>query len=143
MFCSTIIPTIARATLSRAVCSVLDQELPAEGREIIVVNDSGERLPEGDWQSSDGVRIVETRCRERCVARNVGAAIARGRYLHFLDDDDWLLPGAMTSFWELAQTGKALWLHGGYNFVDCTSKVVQKWQPDEVGNCLVRLVAAE
>jgi glycosyltransferase involved in cell wall biosynthesis len=77
------------------------------------------------------------------VARNTGAAIAQGRYLHFLDDDDWLLPGAWESFWQLAQRSQAPWLYGGYNFVDWEGNVLQEWHPDEVGNCLVRLIAAE
>ena len=39
MFSSTIIPTIGRSTLSRAVCSILDQSLPSADYEVIVVND--------------------------------------------------------------------------------------------------------
>ena len=39
MFCSTIIPTVNRPTLSRAVYSVLQQDFPEDQYEIIVVND--------------------------------------------------------------------------------------------------------
>ena len=101
MFCSTVIPTIGRSTLSRAVCSVLQQSFTADEFEVIVVNDSGSPLPDADWQHSDHVRVLHTNRRERSVARNTGAAIAEGRYLHFLDDDDWLLPGALKTFWDL------------------------------------------
>jgi hypothetical protein len=45
MFSSTVIPTIGRPTLDRAVRSVLDQGFSADDFEVIVVNDSGERLP--------------------------------------------------------------------------------------------------
>ena len=99
MFSSTIIPTISRPTLSRAVCSVLSQDFTSADFEVIVVNDSGQPLPDAAWQYSERVRIIETNRRERCVARNTGAAIARGNYLHFLDDDDWLLPDALEAFW--------------------------------------------
>ena len=52
MFSSTIIATIARPTLSRAVCSVLDQILDTDDFEVIVVNDTGQPLPEENWQYS-------------------------------------------------------------------------------------------
>jgi len=55
----------------------------ADDFEVIIVNDSGQPLPEADWQKSKRVRIINTNRRERSVARNAGAAIARGRYLHF------------------------------------------------------------
>ena len=38
--------------------------------------------------------VVNTHHSERSVARNTGAALSHGDYLHFLDDDDILLPGA-------------------------------------------------
>jgi len=45
MFSSTIIPTVNRATLAKAVCSVLDQSFSNADFEVIVVNDSGQLLP--------------------------------------------------------------------------------------------------
>ncbi|MGH2524992.1 MAG: glycosyltransferase family A protein, partial [Anaerolineales bacterium] len=98
MFCSVVIPTIGRATLGRSVQSVLAQDCGAAGFEVIVVNDSGRPLPEAAWQRADGVRLITTNRRERSVARNTGAALAKGDYLCFLDDDDWLLPGALEAF---------------------------------------------
>ena len=108
MFCSTIIPTIGRSTLSRAVHSVLNQTFAVDSFEIIVINDSGQPLSGADWQRSEKVQMINTNRRERCFTRNTGAAIAKGRYLHFLDDDDWFLPDALENFWELAQTNNAV-----------------------------------
>src|SRR4249920_508838 len=114
MFCSTVIPTIGRPTLSRAVRSVLDQSLPGDDFQIIVVNDSGQPLPEQSWQVCPNVRIFETQQRRQTVARNVAAAVAEGSYLHFLDDDDWMLPGAFEEFRSLALRGpNASWLYCG------------------------------
>src|SRR5215204_4702450 len=109
VFCSTIIPTMGRPSLERAVLSVLNQRFDAAKVEVIVVNDSGKPLPKADWQDCARVRVISTIRRERCVARNTGSAIARGRYLHFLDDDDIILPGAMEAFWALYQSTKAEW----------------------------------
>lgn len=118
MFCSLIIPTIGRDTLARAVDSVLSQDLESDLFEVIVVNDAGHPLVAADWQHSPQARIVSTNRRERSVARNVGAAVARGTYLGFLDDDDWLLPGALREFWHLAQQApQADWLYGGIRVV--------------------------
>ena len=49
---STIIPTIGRDTLSRAVQSVLDQNCGEEKFEVIVVNDSGKALPGMSWMAA-------------------------------------------------------------------------------------------
>ncbi|MGE5222658.1 MAG: glycosyltransferase family A protein, partial [Omnitrophica WOR_2 bacterium] len=143
MFSSTIIPTVGRNSLSHSVCSVLDQSFSADGFEVIVVNDSGKPLPEMDWQSSSKVKVVNTQCRERGVARNTGAALAKGKYLHFLDDDDILLPGALQAFWELSQTTDAAWLHGHYQSMDNQGNVLQEFDPEMEGNIFANLIAGE
>ena len=143
MFCSAVIPTIGRATLSRAVYSVLNQEFNNDDFEVIVVNDTGEPLPEMDWQHSVRVRIITTQKRERSVARNTGAAVAHGKYLYFLDDDDIMLPGALQEFWELSQRTDAQWLFGSYQTVDNEGNLVADFHPDLKGNISAWLVAGE
>ena len=142
MFCSTVIPTVGRSTLSRAVYSVLDQTFTADDFEVIVVNDSGRPLPEADWQQANRVWVINTNRRELCVARNSGAAIAKGRYLHFLDDDDWLLPNALENFWTLVQRNEAaIWLYGGARFEDETGKNLGELNLKRSGNCFTQLIA--
>jgi glycosyltransferase involved in cell wall biosynthesis len=143
MFISTVIPTIGRATLARTVYSVLEQHFEAEDCEVIVVNDSGRDLPVEDWQNHLNVRIVSTNCHNRSIARNTGAAIATGRYLHFLDDDDWMLPGAFESFWQATQNSSAAWIHGAFSMVDNDGKKIADIFPDESGNCLINLISWE
>ena len=143
MFCSTIIPTVNRATLGRAVCSVLQQEFSQADFEVIVVNDSGQPLPDADWQHDERVRVIDTNRRERSVARNTGAALARGQYLHFLDDDDLLLPGALAAFWALQGGNEVVWLYGSYQSVDNEGKLVEEFHPGLQGNVFASLVAGE
>ncbi len=142
MFCSVIIPTIGRSTLSRAVHSVLEQPLLPSEFEIIVVNDSGQPLAEEDWQHLKGVQLVTTYRRERSCARNTGAAIAKGRYLCFLDDDDWLLPGAFREFWTLAgHASDAAWLYGGIRIVEeMTGRTLAEINSGLSGNCFVQIM---
>lgn len=144
MFCSTIIPTIGRPSLSRSVQSVLNQSLHGDDFEIIVVNDSGEALPDLDWQHCRRVRVIETNRRERSVARNTGAAMARGEYLHFLDDDDIILPGAMQAFWEVSRKARdAAWLYGSYQTVDNDGTLIEEFHPGIEGNVFALLVSSE
>ena len=143
MFCSVIIPTIGRKTLTRAVHSVLEQNFNKDTYEIIVVNDSGKRLSLQSWQESPIVCLVETNQRERCIARNTGAAISRGKYLLFLDDDDWLLPNALETLWDLATSSNSVWLYGGYQLVDSQANKFTDFQPNEVGNCFIRFLSGE
>ena len=143
MFCSTIIPTIGRTSLHNAVQSVLEQELPAADFEVIVVNDSGRPLPDADWQHCEQVRILNTNRRERSVARNAGAAVAKGRYLHFLDDDDWLSPSALQHLWNLSQSSNAGWLYGSSQLVDGQGAPILQLHHRLNGNCFVQAMAGE
>jgi glycosyltransferase involved in cell wall biosynthesis len=143
MLCSTIIPTIGRPTLSAAIQSVLDQGLDSEEFEIIVVNDSGKPLPPADWQKLDNFTVIDTNRRNRSVARNVGAAASHGRYLHFLDDDDWMMPGAFDVLLKVAGQTKAAWVYGGFRMVDNAGAKVTDIRPDETGNCCIQMMAWE
>ena len=100
-FVSVVIPTFRRAALLvEAVRSALAQRDVAV--EVIVVDDS----PEGS--AEDAVRgIADERVRyvhrttpsegHPAVVRNEGLALSGGEYVHFLDDDDLLLPGALSA----------------------------------------------
>lgn len=89
---SVVIPTRNRPDLlQRAVRSVLDQTHPHF--EVIVIDDASEVHVAKVLQSDDRVRVY--RCTEPvgpARARNLGATMAIGTTLAFLDDDDIYLP---------------------------------------------------
>jgi glycosyltransferase involved in cell wall biosynthesis len=141
LFCSVIIPTIGRDTLPRAVQSVLDQAFDPACFEVIVVNDSGGPLPAAPCLELASVRLLHNNRRERSFARNSGAAAARGTYLYFLDDDDWLLPGALAAFWQLAQEApEAAWLHGGMQIVDDNGHILAAVHSGVQDHCLAQVM---
>jgi glycosyltransferase involved in cell wall biosynthesis len=117
--------------------------LTADDFEIIVVNDSGQPLPRAEWQQSSRVQIITTQRRERSIARNTGAAIATGRYLHFLDDDDWLAPGALQQLWTVAQASPAVWVYGSSQLVDRQERPLLQLHHGLSGNCFAPVMAGE
>jgi hypothetical protein len=143
MFCSTIIPTVGRPSLPRAVQTVLQQKVTFDF-EIIVVNDGERPVPPADWRRSPHVQIIQTTQRERGAARNAGAAIARGAYLHFLDDDDWLAPGGLAALQAQAQRRpNAALVYGAAQLVNRQDEPLMQLYPDFQGNALVQTLAGE
>ncbi len=140
---TTVIPTTSRPTLARAVRSVLDQDLPEGEIEIIVANDSGHPLPPEEWQASPCVRVIETNRSERCAARNAGAAAARGEYLHLLDDDDWLYPGALWALCRAARSRNAPWVCGSAQLVNRAGQPQMLYGPAFQGNCFAPILTGE
>ena len=140
MFCSTIIPTIGRPTLKRAIESILNQDLHGANHEVIVVNDSGKPLPEEEWQKSNQVQVIHTNHRNRSVARNAGAAVATGQFLHFLDDDDWMMPEALQDLHNVTIMTQAAWSYGAFRLVSNTGKLIAEIHPKEEGNCFLQML---
>lgn len=142
MIISTVIRTFRREVLlERAVKSVLAQELPDAELQVTVVNDAGEPLGKADWQSDERVTVVTTHRTRLCVAGNTGAALSRGEYLHFLDDDDALLPGAYASLLKVARKSDADWIYGGYEGVDDDGHLLFTVMPSIYGEVFADLVA--
>jgi glycosyltransferase involved in cell wall biosynthesis len=141
MFCSFIIPTIGRDSINKTVRSILQQDFDESDYEIIIVNDSGNDLPDFDGYGVDNFRIISTNKRERNYARNSGAALARGAYLWFLDDDDWILPGALDIFWNLSKENqKAAWLYGGIQIIGVRGELLAELNSGLNGYCFAQVL---
>lgn len=106
---STIIPAFnAAGTLRDAVRSVLSQGI--EDLEVIIVNDGSFDATQGIAEelalADERVWVAEQPNRGVSAARNTGLAGARGEWVHFLDADDWLLPGAFANLLHAARCSR-------------------------------------
>lgn len=88
---SVIIPTFERpASLRNCLDGLARLDVPAGGFEVIVVDDGGAAALEPaltGYQNEMCVRLVRQARGGPGAARNAGAAVARGRFLAFIDDD--------------------------------------------------------
>jgi glycosyltransferase involved in cell wall biosynthesis len=92
---SVVIPTYnCAAYLQQSIESALWQSISSDKREIIVVDDgSTDETPQLVARFGNAVRYVRQENGGVSAARNAGIALARGRYVAFLDADDyWFAP---------------------------------------------------
>jgi len=76
--------------IERAIRSVLEQDTPMDGVEILVVDDgSTDRTPEIVRQFEPRVRLIRKKNGGQATAFNLGFSQARGEIIATLDGDDW------------------------------------------------------
>jgi glycosyltransferase involved in cell wall biosynthesis len=138
-----ITPTIGRATLARTVESFLARDAAGFSFEVIVVNDSGAPLPCADWAEPPFVRVIETNRAERSMARNAGLAAARGKYVMFVDDDDYLLPGGAAALLARARETNCPRVYGAYRVVDEMGELINEVHPHVRGDAMALFLAGE
>lgn len=101
---SVIIPTHNRPLfLERAISSVMKQ---IDINEIIIVDDStdfNKKENKQIIQNNFSIRYFPINCKGASYSRNFGAKHATGKYLAFLDDDDYWLDGYLESCYQLAE----------------------------------------
>ncbi len=92
---SVVIPCYRQAhLLPVCVQSCLDQTYPHV--EIIVVDDgSPDNVSKALQRFGSRIKLVRQKNQGLSSARNTGLGVANGRYVKFLDSDDWLLPDCL------------------------------------------------
>lgn len=105
MLLSVIIPVYNVAgTLKRCVDSVLAQGV--DGMEVILVDDGSTDVSPQicDEYAEKGVRVLHQPNGGLSEARNAGISVARGRYITFVDSDDYLSSETYPELLRLAET---------------------------------------
>lgn len=129
---SFIIPTFNRAhLLPRCIASV--QQQPLAEWELIVADDGStdetEQLVAGIARADRRVSYQRQENQGAGIARNLGASVARGQYLVFLDSDDELLPQWGGSFQEAAVAGDAAIVCCDIHFANANGEVTNTSMP--------------
>ena len=106
---SVIIPSFNGGKfISTAITSVLEQTYPAF--EIIVVDDGStdntKEIVELNFNKK--IKYIYQKNQGVAAARNLGAKIARGDWLAFLDADDWYLPNRLADHARLIKNNKGI-----------------------------------
>ncbi|MFD1441644.1 glycosyltransferase family 2 protein [Lacticaseibacillus hegangensis] len=106
---SIIIPVYnASQDLMKCLNSVCQQVRDVEDRvEIIIVDDGSTDNSENvisRYENNFHLKVVRQKNKGLSAARNAGISLATGKYLYFLDSDDYLLPGAVKAFLDYTVT---------------------------------------
>jgi glycosyltransferase involved in cell wall biosynthesis len=141
-FLSVVMPTCGRPQyLPRAIESAL-QAAPDGDVEVIVVPNG----PDGSWKSVAAGLAHESRVQwhpiltaHANVARNHGMDLARGKYLRFLDDDDYLFEAASRQCVQLDASDYDASL-GGIDLVDDAGSMFQQWVSDATNDYVVSML---
>jgi hypothetical protein len=131
---SIVIATYNQENLVReAVDSVLAQT--CQDWELIVVDDaSKDRTYETLKSYGNRIQLIEnsTNC-GAIYGRNMGARMAKGDYVVFLDGDDVLLPWALTSYATIIRCKRPALIMGGVLWCSNTVPVISR---DQYGNAI-------
>ncbi|HSW15788.1 MAG TPA: glycosyltransferase [Ramlibacter sp.] len=119
---SVLVRSIDRAQLREALDSVARQTYPRI--EVVVVAAHPGHAPLPAAVGSHALRLLDAdRTRPRSVAANAALDAARGEFLLFLDDDDWLMPDHIARLVEAVRTRPdALAAYAGVGLVDAEGK---------------------
>ncbi len=105
-FFSIIIPTYNRADMiSKAIDSVIGQSF--SDWELIIVDDGGSDHTRSvvDGFKDHRIQYHWQENRGRSAARNIGLSMVRGKYIIFLDDDDWFLENHLQCLYDASSEG--------------------------------------
>lgn len=95
MLLSIVIPhyNIPKELLMQCIESIMAQGMPQEEYEIIIVDDGSVTPPEwiGDTYKEKNIRLISNAHGGPGAARNKGIEEAQGKYIQFVDADDYLL----------------------------------------------------
>ena len=107
---SIIIPVYGNCSYTLRCLASIAENAPAAPHEVIVVNDCSPDDTEVNLHKVNGIRLISNHENRGFIRScNSGAKAARGKYLHFLNNDTVVLPGwldaLITTFHEFPGTG--------------------------------------
>jgi glycosyltransferase involved in cell wall biosynthesis len=137
---SIIIPVYnVEQYIEKCVRSLLDQDLPSNDYEIIVVNDGS---PDNSRDvvlklatQFNNIVFIEQENKGVSLARNAAIDLATGQYLLFIDPDDYVVANSLLGVWQAAKEARAEVVFLGYKFLNADNSVRKEIVfPGEQGN---------
>jgi hypothetical protein len=132
-FLSVVIPTYRRPHfLPRAIDSALRSAPEGDVEVLVIPNgpDESWRLVAATYSEEPRVQWHSVITSHANVARNHGLALATGKYIRFLDDDDYLLEGAHNQCLSLDMTSHDV-SQGAIELVDTQGSLQQVFLPHD------------
>ena len=136
---SIIVPVYnVKPYLDKCVDSLLRQDLDKEDYEIILIDDGstdgGGELCDAIASRENNVRVVHQVNQGLSVARNTGMALAEGKYVQFVDSDDYLAENVLGQLVKRMEVNDLEVLRFGYQRVnegeepitDCSAQVPEE-----------------
>ncbi|MDR3088523.1 MAG: glycosyltransferase [Desulfobulbaceae bacterium] len=118
---SVIIPAYnVEQYLARCLDSAIEQRALASFYEIIVVNDGstdGTAEILAKYAGLAPIKVIHQENRGASVARNTGLDVAVGKYIFFLDADDFLAPDSLAALLDKALQADADIVDGSWNYI--------------------------
>lgn len=126
--------------IEQCVDSILNQ--PTQYKVLVVlVNDASpdnsRSIISRKYEQMDNIMVIDQENKGLSGARNAGIQTIRGRYVMFVDSDDYLLPGSIDSLMDAAIEQDADIVEGGYFMFYGSHNLMQKhhsaavWQSDQ------------
>lgn len=131
---SVIVPVYgAEAYLEKNMMTIVKQLTPE--CELILVDDGSKdksgKICDKLSKMNGNVRIIHKVNGGVSSTRNAGINIAEGRYITFVDSDDYVATDYIKSILQLIVTGKDIYFFGAYLISDKQKKIMKPWLDDE------------
>lgn len=143
---SVIIPTAGRPQyLPRAVKSALADMRPGEVEVIVVPNGPDESWKESlkPYFDNPSVRIIPIPEANANIARNTGLAAAKGEFVRFLDDDDYLIPDGARKQYDLITKTSVDVVCGEINVVNPVDEIIRIFRPPKYDDFCLAVASPE
>lgn len=138
MILSIVVPVYnVKQYLHKCLESLLDQDLSKDEYEIVLVDDGstdGSGTICDEFALKEGnVKVVHQKNQGLSVARNVGTQMAEGKYIQYVDSDDYLHPDVLKGLVSLMEEHSLDVLRFGFR------RVSERESVPEIGNGPIRL----
>ncbi len=113
---SIIIPVYnVEKYIEKCLLSCLHQDIPLSDYEIIVVNDgtpdNSMSIVEHIAKEHKNIRVISQENQGLSAARNAGLTVAEGEYIWYVDSDDWIAIGALSTIFSIIAEEKPDVIH--------------------------------